>query len=48
MPAWHHTLGLCRERLSLAVLALTEALMLMGKLNLCKRTLELGKTAKAS
>lgn len=37
MPAWHHTLGLCRGRLSLAVLALTEALMLMGKLSLCRR-----------
>lgn len=31
MPAWHYTAGLYRGRLSLAVLALTEALMPVGK-----------------
>jgi len=37
MPAWRCTSGLCGGRLSLAVLALTEALTLVGKLNFCGR-----------
>lgn len=41
MPAWHYTAGLYRGRLSLAVLALTEALMPVGKLNFCGREISI-------